>query len=85
MKIGGKFCGYCGNHKLLCSCGGRGISKLKSKIAGEILEIVPRNEPLSRGYALGMGDIEGITVKDSKGNYFFITEDMFESFWKLYP
>lgn len=49
------------------------MTQLKSKVTGEILDVVPYNEPISKGYVWGAGQKVNITtVKDSNGNYFGI-------------
>lgn len=47
-------------------------TKLKHKPTGKIVEIVSHKEPLSKGYALGLGKEayeKGITVKQENGSY----------------
>lgn len=58
--------------------------KLKNLKTGEVFEIVPMSEPLSKGYALGMGKVDGITVKEADGNYAFLPAKLINNgLWKL--
>lgn len=60
--------------------------KLKNEKSGTIVEVVPHEEALSQGYALGLGEEiyeTGYTVKKSDGTYSFLTFAAMERYgWK---
>ena len=49
--------------------------RLKHKKTGEVVTVVPHIEPLRKGYALGLGNDEGISIKRLNGNYAFIKKE----------
>jgi hypothetical protein len=49
--------------------------KLRHKPTGKICEIVPHDEPLAKGYALGLGTKiynQGISIRLPSGHYNFV-------------
>ena len=51
------------------------MRQMKSKVTGKVYEVVEMNEPLSKGYTLGIGkNPQGITLK-SGDDYGFVPEN----------